>query len=143
MWEMPTSRLLLRGAHVFDGSGADPSPADIAIENGRIADIGPNLDGDQAVDLGGKTVLPGLFDCHTHVAFTTIDLMSRMQTPFSLRFYEAIGNLAATLRLGITSIRDAGGADLGIKEAVQRKMIRGPRMQVSIRMLEPDRRPRR
>src|SRR5918912_1301413 len=132
---MPTSRLLLRGAHVFDGSGADPSPADIAIENGRIADIGSNLDGDEAVDLSGKTVLPGLFDCHTHVAFTTIDLMSRMQTPFSLRFYEAIGNLAATLRLGITSIRDAGGADLGIKEAVQRKMIRGPRMQVSIRML--------
>ena len=36
---MPTSRLVLRGARVFDGSGADPSAADIAIEGGRIAAV--------------------------------------------------------------------------------------------------------
>ena len=52
-----------------------------------------------------------------------------------MQFYEAARNLRATLDAGITSVRDAGGADLGIKEAVERGMIPGPRMQISLIML--------
>jgi imidazolonepropionase-like amidohydrolase len=130
-----TNRLLFKGGRVFDGSGAPPAEADLTVENGRIRDIGRGLDGDEVVDVTGKCLLPGLFDCHTHVAFTTIDLMTRLQTPFSYRFFEAAQHLRSTLRLGITSIRDAGGADLGIKQAVANGLVPGPRMQISIRML--------
>ena len=42
--------------------------ADVAIEDGRIVDVGPGLDGDERVDVAGKTLLPGLFDCHVHLA---------------------------------------------------------------------------
>jgi imidazolonepropionase-like amidohydrolase len=87
------------------------------------------------VDLAGKSLLPGLFDCHTHVTYSTIDTMRRIQTPFSYRFYQAIHNLEATLRIGITTVRDAGGADLGVKEAVADGLIRGPRMQISLGMI--------
>ena len=120
---------------MVDGTGADPADADVVVEDGRIVEVGPGLDGDERVDVTGKALLPGLFDCHTHVVFSTIDTMRRIQTPFSYRFYQAMHNLEATLRIGITTVRDAGGADLGVKQAVEDGLIRGPRMQISLGMI--------
>jgi imidazolonepropionase-like amidohydrolase len=129
------TRTLFSGGRVFDATNGDIHDADLVIEDGRIVDVGPSLDGDHAIDAGGRTLLPGLFDCHTHVAYSHVDTMRAMQDPFSLRFYEAEANLGKTLDLGITTIRDAGGADLGMKEAVERGMVRGPRMQISLTMI--------
>lgn len=132
---VPMTRTLFSGARILDGTGAEPAEADLVIEDGRIVEIGSGLDGDERVDVAGTTILPGLFDCHTHVTFSHIDTMRRIQTPFSYRFYEAMHNLEATLRIGITTIRDAGGADLGVKQAVSDGLIKGPRMQISLGMI--------
>ncbi|HET7029856.1 MAG TPA: amidohydrolase family protein [Candidatus Limnocylindrales bacterium] len=129
------TRTVLAGGRVFDGTGADPAAADVAVEDGRIVDVGTGLDGDVAVDVSGRTVLPGLFDCHVHVCVNGVDPWSDVQKPFSLQFYEAAQNLRKTLEIGITSIRDAGGADLGVKQAVEQGLIAGPRMQISLIML--------
>lgn len=129
------TRILLRGGNVFDGTGTDPAPADVVMEGDRIVDVGPGLDGEVVVDVAGRTILPGLFDCHVHVTFSHLDFMRMAQTPYSYRYYEAARNLESTLRAGITSVRDAGGADLGIKQAVEDGLIRGPRMQISLAML--------
>jgi imidazolonepropionase-like amidohydrolase len=129
------TRRVFRGGRVFDGTGAEPAEADVAVEGDRIVAVGPGLDGDEAVDVAGRTLLPGLIDCHTHVCVSHVDLWKIAQRPFSYEFYEAQQNLAATLQIGITTIRDAGGADLGIKEAVVDGLIPGPRMQISIIML--------
>ncbi|MBP1705972.1 MAG: amidohydrolase family protein [Chloroflexi bacterium] len=128
-------RIVFRGGQVFDGSGADPAQADVAVEGERFVAIGPGLDGDRAVDVTGLTLLPGLFDCHVHVTITRFDPWRGINTPFSLQFFEAARNLGATLRTGITVVRDAGGADLGIKQAVERGLVAGPRLQVSLVML--------
>jgi imidazolonepropionase-like amidohydrolase len=129
------TRLLFTGGQVLDGTGADATAADLVVEDGRIVDIGSGLDGDESVDLAGRTVLPGLFDCHTHVVVSSIDTMRLMQTPFSYRFFQAAKNLEATLRIGITTVRDAGGADLGVKQAVEDGLVPGPRMHISLSML--------
>ena len=129
------TRTVFRGGSVFDGTGADPAPGDIAVEDGRIIDVGPGLDGDEVVDATGRTILPGLFDCHVHVVFSHVDSWRQANTPFSYPFYEAARNLRLTLGIGITSVRDAGGADLGIKQAVADGLIPGPRMQISLTML--------
>jgi imidazolonepropionase-like amidohydrolase len=129
------TRILFSGGDLFDGSGADPAPADVVVEGNRIVAIGSGLDGDVAVDVAGRTILPGLFDCHVHVLFSHLDFMRMAQTPYSYRYYEAALNLEATLRTGITSVRDAGGADLGVKQAVEDGLIRGPRLQISLAML--------
>jgi imidazolonepropionase-like amidohydrolase len=129
------TRTVFRGGSVFDGSGADPRPADVVVEAGRIVDVGPGLDGDQAVELSGATLLPGLFDCHVHVVFSHVDAWRSANTPFSYPFYAAARNLRTTLGTGITSIRDAGGADLGIQQALVDGLIDGPRMQISLTML--------
>ncbi|MCV0402764.1 MAG: amidohydrolase family protein [Chloroflexi bacterium] len=129
------TRALFAGGTVIDGTGAAPARADIVVEDGRIVEIGPGLDGDVSVDVTGRTLLPGMFDCHTHVAVSTIDLLEELQTPFSYQFFQAARNLEATLRIGITTVRDAGGADLGIKQAVADGLVRGPRMQISLAMI--------
>ena len=129
------ARTVFRGGRVFDGTGADPGLADVAIENGRIVDVGTRLDGDEAIDATGRTILPGMIDCHVHVVTSDVDMWKGVQQPFSYQFYEAQRNLAATLRTGITTVRDAGGADLGIKQAVEDGLIPGPRLQISLIML--------
>ena len=129
------TRVLFSGGQVLDGTGADVTTADVVVEDGRIVDIGPGLDGDESVDASGRTILPGLFDCHTHVVVSSIDTMRLLQTPFSYRFFQAADNLEATLRIGITTVRDAGGADLGVKQAVDDGLVAGPRMHISLSMI--------
>ena len=128
-------RLVIGGARVFDGTGADIRAADIAIEDGRIAEVGPGLVGDERVDGAGTTVLPGLFDCHVHVMITSIDIWRLAQMSLSYRYFEAARNLADTLAGGITTIRDGGGADLGLKQAVDDGLIVGPRMHIAVGMI--------
>lgn len=129
------TRTLFAGGMVFDGTGAPPAAADVVVQDGRIVEVGAGLDGDERVDVTGRYVLPGLFDCHIHVVGSHLDTMKYLETPLSYLFIEAGRNLEITLRLGITTIRDAGGADLGIKRAVDDGLINGPRMQISLNML--------
>jgi N-acyl-D-aspartate/D-glutamate deacylase len=57
------SRVVFTGGQVFDGTGAEPGAADVVVEGGHIVEVGTGLDGDQAVDCTGQSVLPGMFDC--------------------------------------------------------------------------------
>jgi imidazolonepropionase-like amidohydrolase len=128
-------RTVLYGGRIFDGTGSPVADGDVAFEDGRIVAVGAGLDGDDGVDVGGHTLLPGLFDCHVHVTSSGTDFLRRLQRPFSYQFYEAARNLAATLDCGITTVRDAGGADLGIQQAVSDGLIDGPRMLIAITVL--------
>ncbi|GAA3530917.1 amidohydrolase family protein [Amycolatopsis ultiminotia] len=131
------TRTVFTGGTVFDGTGSPPAQADVVIEDGRIVDVGTGLDGDRSVDCAGTALLPGLFDCHVHVTISELGLLQRVQTPFSYQFYEAARNLWTTLKLGITTVRDAAGADLGIKQAVADGLIPGPRLEIAIGLISP------
>ena len=128
-------RTLFTGGLVFDGTGSDPQPADVVIEDGHIVEVGTGLDGDVAVDCSQRTILPGLFDCHVHLLINGLDPTGVRRRPFSLAFFEAVGTMHATLAAGITTVREAGGSDLGVQEAQRRGLVAGPRMQISIAML--------
>jgi imidazolonepropionase-like amidohydrolase len=129
------TRTVFRGGTVFDGTMAPLAEADVVIEDDRIVDVGSGLDGDESVDCAGHTLVPGLFDTHTHLIFSTLDWVEELVTPFSFKFYDAMRNLEATLATGITTVRDAAGADAGVKKAVDEGVIAGPRMQISVNML--------
>ncbi len=135
------SSVLFHSGTVLDGTGAQPADADVLVVDGRIAQIGarlrddPGTDADEVVDCTGCTVLPGLFDCHVHVLFEQINLLRMLQTPFSYPYFQAIRHLRDTLETGITWVRDAGGADLGVAQAVRDGLISGPRMQVALTMI--------
>jgi imidazolonepropionase-like amidohydrolase len=130
-------RTVFHGGTVFDGSGSPPASADVVIEDGHIVEVGSGLDGEDGLDCAGKALLPGLFDCHVHLGFRyeDFDEYARMQEPFSLGFYRSVQNLRTTIGLGITTVRDASGADAGLRIAVDEGTLVGPRMQVSVSML--------
>ncbi len=133
---MSTSvRTVFTGGDVFDGTGAAPSPADVAVQDGRIVEVGQGLDGDVEVSVAGRTLLPGFIDCHVHVTLETIDLMTLMQQPYGYGHYIAADNLAKLISIGITTARDAGGADPAVKQAVADGRIPGPRLLIAIQML--------
>lgn len=129
------TRLVVKGADVFDAVSGEARTAEVAVEDGRIVGVGPNQGGDEVLDAAGSTMLPGLFDCHVHMLVSNIDVWQAAQLPLSYRVLEATRNLAATLGAGITTVRDAAGADLGVKKAVEDGLIPGPRMQIAISML--------
>lgn len=131
------ARTVFAGGRVFDGTGAPLAEADVLVQDGRIVEVGPGLDGDEQVDCTGKAVLPGLFDTHVHLAFSyeDFDEVRVMHEPFSLRFYRVAENLRRTIALGITTVRDASGADAGMRAAVEQGLLVGPRMQISVTML--------
>lgn len=128
---------MVRGGHVFDPRSGTAAPADVVIDGERIVDVGPGLDGDAELDAVGHLVVPGFIDCHVHVTLDDVDTMRLIQTPFSLRFFQAVRNLRLTLHAGVTTVRDAAGADLGVKEAVATGLIEGPDMQIAIGVLSP------
>jgi imidazolonepropionase-like amidohydrolase len=130
-------RTVFHGGVVFDGTGSPPAPADVVIEDGRIVEVGSGLDGDDGEECSGKALLPGLFDCHVHLAFRyeDFDEYARMQEPFSVAFFRMAQTLRTTIARGITTVRDASGADAGLKLAVEEGTLVGPRMQISVTML--------
>lgn len=125
------ARTQLTGARVFDGSGADLRPQDLVID-GESLRLGGCADPDETVDLAGATVLPGFIDAHVHVCLSSLDLMANLGYPFSYQFFLAEANLRRTLDAGITTVRDASGADLGIQRAVDDGLIDGPALRISI-----------
>ncbi|MBI3362234.1 MAG: amidohydrolase family protein, partial [Chloroflexi bacterium] len=84
---------------------------------------------------GGGFILPGFIDTHVHLTLEGLNLARDMVTPFSLRFYNSVATMRRTVEAGITSVRDAGGADVGVKQAVESGVVLGPRMQISITLL--------
>lgn len=131
------TRTVFRGARVFDGTGSAPAEADVVVQDGRFVEVGTGLDGDDAVDVSGKQLLPGLFDCHIHVGSTyeDFDETAVMHRPFTYGFFKIPQTLRTILGLGITTVRDASGVDLGVKRAVDDGLMAGPRMQISVQML--------
>ncbi|MGO4258871.1 amidohydrolase family protein [Marmoricola sp. RAF53] len=128
-------RTLLAGGVVWDGTDDAPRSNDLLIEDGIILAVGPNLDGDTVIDVTGLTLLPGLFDCHVHVTINSPELLGYLRTSPSYRHYQAARNLEKTLEAGVTTVRDAAGADAGVRNAVRDGLINGPRMQVAIDMI--------
>ena len=87
----------------------------------------------------GMTVLPGLIDCHDHMANHRYDLAHRwgIDEPHSTRHLRTAAVLRQTLEAGYTTIRDAGGLDAGFKRAIDEGLIAGPRLILSISIISP------
>jgi imidazolonepropionase-like amidohydrolase len=132
------SYTLIHNGTLIDGSGGDPIPdAALLIEDNRIVSAGPRATADAPanatmIDAQGGFILPGFIDTHVHFMLEGVNLAQMVGTPFSYNFYQAMDRMRRTIAAGITSVRDAGGADLGLKKAVEDGLLVGPRMQISI-----------
>jgi imidazolonepropionase-like amidohydrolase len=142
------SAYLLKPARVFDGVEVHEGWA-VLISGERIQATGPASelkppDGARTIDLPDATVLPGLIDAHTHVLLHPYNEASWedqvLKEPQALRVCRAVNHLRSALLSGFTTLRDLGTegaeyADVGIREAVERKIVPGPRLLVATRAI--------
>ena len=134
------------GGKLIDGTGMAPiEDAVVVIEGDRIRSVG-QADattvpaGSEVIDVTGKTVMPGLINCHAHLCLDgspdpVTALQQRSVTENALL---AAKHAEAALRAGVTTVRDLGGwegVDLGIKKGINDGLILGPRMLVSGKLL--------
>ena len=126
--------IAVRAATLIDGTGADPARGRfIVIDEGVITRIAADPPkGAEVIDLGELTVMPGLIDCHVHLAVGQDAIQQRLLTPPSLSTAMALLAARTTLDAGFTTVRDAGFTTRGVKMAVERGLFPGPRMRIAV-----------
>ena len=129
--------MIIKNINLIDGTGKEiQNNVDILIENGKFKNQNNlNIDEDNVIDGSNKYILPGMIDSHVHIIEEMGPINEKFARPFSYNFYKAIDHLKRTINAGVTTVRDALGADQGIKQAVEDGLILGPRMQISVNAL--------
>ncbi len=135
----------ITGATLIDGTGEPPvNNVTVLVDGDHIEAVGPADSvavppGADVIDATGMTLLPGLIDCHDHLASFTYELASRwgLTEPRSQRHMRIASVLRQTLESGYTTVRDAGGLDAGFRLAVEEGLIPGPRLQVGLGFITP------
>jgi imidazolonepropionase-like amidohydrolase len=131
-----------------DGLGHDPiRDGFVRVEDGLIAGAGPMADlgrvrdGATVVDAEGRTLLPGLIDCHAHLVYSGFRRLEDIdRCPVETAAINAVLNAAVVLRAGYTTVRDLGtigNVAVAVRDAVAQGRIRGPRVVASGRILHP------
>jgi imidazolonepropionase-like amidohydrolase len=133
---------VVTNAQLLDPAAGERRPgASVRVERDRIVEVAEDgaalsVPDDLAViDALERTLMPGLIDAHVHAAITTMDLAAMARRSPSRVAIEAKTVLERMLRRGFTTVRDAGGLDAGIQEALRLGLITGPRVFRSGRVL--------
>ena len=136
------SDFVITNAQLLDPVAAEVRPgASVRVEGDRIVEVAEDgaalaARGEvQVIDAGRRTLMPGLIDAHVHAAITTMDLAAMARRAPTRVGIEAKAILERMLRRGFTTVRDAGGMDAGLQEALRAGLISGPRVFRSGRVL--------
>ncbi|MFT5174232.1 MAG: imidazolonepropionase-like amidohydrolase [Gammaproteobacteria bacterium] len=144
----PNPLVFLHG-RIIDGLGADPiDDGFIIIRDGKVAALGamnsyqrPAVDSLLEVDVAGRTLMPGLIDCHAHLVyngFTTLDALDRCSIETAT--INAVLNARKVLRAGYTTIRDVGtvaNVAVAVRDAIVEGKVPGPRIVASGQIIGP------
>jgi len=125
---------LFRNARIFDGdSEVLREGHNVLVDRGLISRISPTpLDANElaeTVDCAGRVLMPGLIDAHVHVYAAGLNFTRIAQSPMSYLAHFAARFMRASLDRGFTTLRDAGGGDVGLASALKDGLLEGvPRL---------------
>ncbi|SMG07394.1 metal-dependent hydrolase family protein [Paraburkholderia susongensis] len=126
---------LFKGARIVDANhNEDDQPYDVLVEDGVVREVATRIELRSAAnvfDVKGKTLMPGLIDCHVHVLASMANLGTNAKLPNAFALFRAVPILRGMLERGFTSVRDAGGADYALAQAVETGLTPGPRLFTS------------
>lgn len=129
---------VFQNALVWDGHADDPlDGASVVVESDRIREVSQHAKFQDArvVDCRGRFLMPGLIDAHFHACSPSFDIFANDHLPPALMANHAAKVLEGTLLRGFTTVRDAGGGDIGLALAIEQGLIAGPRFFFSGRAL--------
>ncbi len=129
---------VFENAAIFDGHSPELIEGHVIVENGAIREVSqtlPQLNADMRLDINGRTLMPGLIDCHVHLMLSDVNIGRTVKRPQSYVAAFAANALGKSIDRGFTSLRDAGGADIGLAQAVNDGVIPGPRLFHSGRIM--------
>lgn len=139
--QSPPHAIVLRAARMLDvEAGKIVSPAEILIEGERISAVGSNISypaGAEVIDLGDRTLMPGLIDAHVHLFLHPgAEDLQTVEESVPERTITATLAAKADLMAGFTAERDmgtegAGSADTAVRNAIDQGSIPGPRLRIS------------
>ncbi len=113
---------------------------ELLVEGNQIREVSekPIKSADtDVIDCGGRTLMPGLIDCHVHVFLSEVYLRRLEDMPLTLMTARAAKLMQGMIDRGFTSVRDTGGADWGIKNAVDQGFLAGPRLFIAGKAIGP------
>jgi imidazolonepropionase-like amidohydrolase len=132
------STLVLKNATIIDGTGADPiANGSVMVEGDRIKEVLSGAPGKTpadavVIDCRYQTLLPGLIDAHVHLGAVDANIMEQQRRSYTSLLAIRTGKvIKEALDQGFTTVRDAGGADPGFREAIRQGLIQGPRLFVA------------
>jgi imidazolonepropionase-like amidohydrolase len=135
---MPGS-IVFKSARIFDGESETLRVGvNVFVEGGVIREISdrPAPADAEIVDCGGRILMPGLIDAHVHVYAAGVNIVRAVQSPASYLAHFAARFLQACLDRGFTTVRDVGGADIGLALAIKDGLLdRVPRLFYGGRLL--------
>jgi len=123
--------MIIRG-EVLNLETGEHNRRSILVENNRIKAVKRHINGENIIDASDKFILPGFVDLHVHLMEDGFRVESKLDDPLSLYFYRATLNMRSTIEAGVTTVRDAGLADRGVKMAAEAGIIPSPRIQISV-----------
>jgi imidazolonepropionase-like amidohydrolase len=134
------SQVLFRNARLLDPTRDDLAEGmSVLVEDDRIREVAARpieaAAGAVTVDCGGRTLMPGLIDCHAHVFLSEVSIRALEAVPLTLMTARAAGLMRAMLDRGFTTVRDTGGADWGIRDGVAQGHLPGPRLFIAGRAI--------
>jgi len=134
-------QILFTNANVLDPNGDGPQGGtSVLVEDALILEVSskpikaPHA---SVIDCGGRTLMPGLIDCHVDVMLSEVNLRYLESIPLTLMTVRAATLMRAMLDRGFTTVRDTGGADWGLRDGVAQGLLPGPRMFIAGRAIGP------
>ena len=135
------SQILFRNSNLLDPRWNEARPGyEVLVEGDTIKEVSSKpikAANARVVDCGKRTLMPGLIDCHVHVFLSEVNIRNLENVPLTLLTARAADLMKGMINRGFTTVRDTGGADWGIKAAVDSGLIDGPRLFISGRAIGP------
>jgi imidazolonepropionase-like amidohydrolase len=135
------TQLLFRNVRLLEPEiGEVRGGHEVLIEGGLIREVTEGeirSDAAEIVNCGGRVMMPGLIDSHVHAMLSEVNIRALEAVPLTLATARAAQLLRRMIDRGFTTVRDTGGADWGLKSALEDGILAGPRLFIAGQAIGP------